>query len=251
MKQTVLLTQGSPVLDPAALWPAYVADRDSAVRERIVRCYLQFARMLAAKMYAGRSNSDIEFADYLQYARVGLLEAIDRFDPDRGVKFETFAGSRINGAMLNGLASFTEIQEQIAARKRTVAERMQSLGDAAPGRDKPEALFGYLAQLALGLAVGFVLEDTGSEQYSEPQYLDNTYTSVELKQLRARMKDMLATLPDNQKKVITYHYLQQIQFEEIARMLDLSKGRIAQLHREALGTLKMTINRSGTLHWST
>lgn len=240
--------------DTAALWRAFGASRDAAVRDRLITCHLRFARIMAAKMYAGRGHSQVEFEDYLQYARIGLMEAVDRFDAARDIKFETYAASRINGAILTGLSSFSEIQEQIVARKRIVAARVDTLGAgaAAPGPDPndPEALFGYLAQMAIGLAVGFALDDSGMYLGAEAAYRDNTYASVELKQLRERVKTLLETLPGNQRKVISYHYLQHIAFEEIAGMLSLSKGRIAQLHREALAALRLGLGERGRLHWS-
>lgn len=235
-----------------ALWRAFGGQRDAALRERLVAHYLPFARMMAAKMYAGRTHMQVEFDEYLQYARLGLIEAVDRFDAGLGYKFETYAGSRINGAILSGMRSYSEVHEQVAARQRVVRARMASLQE--PGRDTadPADLFGYLAELAVGLAVGFALDNSGmyQERERDAHYGDNTYAGVELKQLRARLNSLVEGLPGKHRQVVSYHYLQQLPFEEIAEMLALTRGRIAQIHREALVKLREALGGRQAVNWS-
>jgi RNA polymerase sigma factor for flagellar operon FliA len=220
-------------------------------REQLIAHYLPFARMMAAKMYAGRTHRTVEFDEYLQFARLGLIEAVDRFEPARGYKFETYAASRINGAILSGMEAYSEVHEQVAARKRIVGSRLASLQDGARV-DGPDGLFGYLAELAIGLAVGFALDNPSL--YSDPQsgarYEDNTYAGVELKQLRARITALLQELPGKHRQVIAYHYLQQLAFEDIAGLLQLSRGRIAQIHKEALLKLRQALDGRQELNWS-
>jgi RNA polymerase sigma factor for flagellar operon FliA len=218
------------------LWHAYAAGRDPALRSRLIAAYQDFARIMAAKLYARRLYTEMEFADYLQYATVGLIESVDRFDPALGNKFETFAAARINGAVLNGIEQSSEVQQQVAARRRIVAQRVASLNDGAP----PEAgdVFARLAELAIGLAVGFALDDSGMVQAGGAQYPDNSYSGVEVKQLQARIKALVGALAPAERTVVQGHYLQQQPFEEIAASMKLSRGRIAQIHKAALGHLR-------------
>ncbi len=234
--------------DPAEIgqvWAGFVQTRCSEARERLVSAYMGFARMLAAKVYARRTIEGMEFADYLQYATVGLIEAVDRFDPERGVLFESFAAVRITGAMLTGLESSTEIQRQIATRKRVIGDRVASLADAAPPLAGPEAVFAHLAELAIGLAVGFALEDSGMYLQEEATYADNTYAGVELKQLRGRVKAALGEIGANQRRVIELHYLQHLPFEDVASRMSLTRGRISQIHKEALQNLRTRLTHAG------
>ncbi|MEN9865089.1 MAG: hypothetical protein RL748_679 [Pseudomonadota bacterium] len=224
------------------LWLAWEQRHEPEQRVKLIDLYLPFARMMAAKLYARRSYPELEFMDYLQYATVGLLESIDRFERQRGVSFETYAGVRIKGAILNGIASLSEKQEQVQARQRVLDARLQALqpettaqADAMP----IDAVFASLAELAIGLAMGFVLEDTGMFQ-AEPGlgYHDNTYQRVEMRQLQERMHHYLAALPENENRILSYHYLQHLGFEEIARLLGVSRGRISQLHKQALARMR-------------
>ena len=193
---------------------------------------------------------ELEFADYLQFASLGLLDAVERFDPDRGIKFETFSFRRIIGAILNGIRSLSEQQEQIAARQQLMATRVQSLKRGANVPDDVEGLFCHLAELAIGLAIGFVLEGTGMFESADSAYTENPYSRTEVRQLQTLVRDCVGKLRDNERQVITYHYLQQIGFDEIARTLGLSRGRISQIHKAGLKSLNHHMRVSGTLNAS-
>lgn len=241
-----MIADTSPASATDALWHGYVHERDDGARARLVTAYQGFTRMLAAKVYARRVYTEMAFEDYLQYATVGLIESIDRFEPARGVRFETFASTRITGAILNGITSSSEIQEQVAARRRVIGQRLGTLRDApaAPAPESPAAVFAALAEMAIGLAIGFVLEDSGMHLDVQGEFADNTYQAVELKQLQARVRAQVGALPASQQKVIEGHYLQHLAFEEIARSMGVSRGRIAQLHKEALGNLRKGLNNA-------
>jgi RNA polymerase sigma factor for flagellar operon FliA len=212
-----------------------------AVEERtgLIDRYLSFARMLAAKAYARRTYPELEFDDYMQYASIGLLEAVDRFDPGLGVKFEAFAAPRITGAILDGIASLTEKQEQVRARQRIVSDRVDALATAAPDGKDAHALFAYPADMAIGLAIGFALDGSGIYQAEEEAaYDDPAYRHVELQQLVRKAAALLDTLPDTERRVMKSHYQQQRPFQDIAADLGLTKGRVAQIHKSALARLR-------------
>jgi RNA polymerase sigma factor for flagellar operon FliA len=241
VKGTPELKQPDTHDDKALLWNAFDAHRDPLVREQLINLYLPFARILAAKAYAKRTSAELEFLDYLQYASVGLVESVDRYDPNRGVKFETYSAPRITGAILNGIESLSEKQEQISVRRRIVSERVDSIKGTRLAAKDPDALFGYLAEVAIGLAVGFALENSGMYQADVPLYPDNTYERIELKQLQERVRSLVASLPPNENRVVTYHYLQQLGFEEIAAILGVTKGRISQIHKDAMHRLRKSL----------
>lgn len=231
-----------PAGDAGPLWRAWREGGGDAAREALIAFYLPFARMLTAKIFGRRTFGELEFVDFMQYAAIGLIEAIDRFDPERAIKFETFAVARINGAILNGIASLSEKQVQVRARQRADSERIASLKEGVSEGDEASDLFVLLAELAVDLAVGIMLEEPEEPSAQVASYLDNTYQRIEMAQLRRAVKDLVDTLPENEKKVVSYHYMQQLAFDEIALILKLSKGRISQLHRMALARLREGID---------
>lgn len=222
----------TPSTEQSAPW----ANRQSVTeRAQLVDAYTPLVRRLAKRVYARRVGAELEFADLVQLGMVGLLEAIDRYSPARGVRFETFATYRIEGAMLNGLSSYSELQQQLAFRRDLVRERAESLrsGEAGASRSALERL----AELAIGLALGFSL-DAEPESIDEPSSPDNAYVRLELVQLRTRLAELVEQLPEVERRVIFRHYFQQQAFEEIARGKGLSKGRVSQIHHAALRRLR-------------
>jgi len=223
----------SPELDEeAALWQRYVSGRDPALRARLISRYLPTAHKVAAYAYSRRGPQAPEFGDYLQWARLGMIEAFDRYDPGREASFATFASYRIRGAILNGLEHFTESAALYAYRKQVEQERLESVVEGAS--EAPEALE-ELAEVTIGLALGFALEDSGLS--AEPETSD-PYRVLELKRLRERLLLIVDALPEREKHIVKWHYFEHMDFKLIGLALRLSKGRISQLHSRALKLIR-------------
>lgn len=224
--------------DLAASWRRFAQTRDIGLRNQLVESHLELARTVAAVLYRHRGGLEVEFADYLQFATLGLIESVDRFDVERGVSFASFASIRMRGAVLNCLSGLSEQYQQIDLRKRLRQERVDSLRrpDGA-SRD----LFSGLADMAVGLALSQLLEGSGLMQASgemAPSYQREFYDATQQRQLRETLERLVQSLPEQERRVVRYHYFQNIGFTEIAALLGLSKGRISQIHRHALLQLR-------------
>ena len=216
--------------DEARYWHRLRSHGDRQARERLSGHFLPYARTIAATCYARRTHNEIEFEEYLQLASVGLVEALDRFDPGRGVLFKTFAARRMIGSILNGLERLTEKNQQIAVRQRLRQERLQTIkmqargvvegasanaaavmGGNATGRrlTSQDDLFRYLAEVGIGLALGVLLDGTGMAQGNDGVSPEVEYfQQAELKQLQNQIRETVARLPEQEQKVVRHHYLQ-------------------------------------------
>ena len=134
--------------------------------------------------------------------------------------------------VLRGM-EIAEIREQVAARKRIVAQRVAALGEP-----QPADVFGQLAEMAIGLAVGFVLEGTGMHCAPDAGYADNSYQGAAVGQLRRTLDAVIEQLPPLQRRVVQGHYLHGQPFGEIAKAHQLTAGRVAQLHKDAMASLR-------------
>lgn len=235
--------------DESSLWRRFRAGDEGAARDGLLALHLPYAKTVAATYYARRYHDEIEFGDYFQLASVGLLEALQRYDPERGVQFRTFAARRMHGAILNGLERLTEKQQQIAARRRLRTERLEDLkslaleqsGSTGAAPQTPQQLLRFVTEAGIGIALGWMLEGScmveGPERASDLPF----YRSTEIRQLRERLQQAIEGLPGPERTVVRGHYLQEMPFDEIAAMLQLTKGRISQIHKRALIRLRAAI----------
>jgi RNA polymerase sigma factor for flagellar operon FliA len=229
------------------LWQSWRKDRDEEARQKLLGMHLPYARVVAASLYAKRLHDEIEFGDYLQLASLGLIEAFGRFDPDYGVQFRTFAARRMHGSILDGIERLTEKQQQIAARQRLQAQRRAAIKEGAATSDggsaprTGEQVLQYVADVGLAFALAWILDGTGMLDAGEKSETLPFYRSVELDQLRRRIVELVNALPAQERKVIQAHYFQEQPFEEIADDLRLTRGRISQVHRKALGRLQYAL----------
>lgn len=230
-----------------SLWQRFVTDRGEALRQALAARYTPLARTLAARLYALRFDAGLEFPDYHHFGMVGLLECIDRFDPDRGVRFESYATPHVRGTIADGVAALSERQRQATVRRQVLRERTRSLADAPPADTQPQAALARVADVAIGLALGFMLEDSGMflDPHAEPGLADGTYRSAELRSTCLLVNDSLAHLAAPERRVLSLHYLQGMPFTDIADELGLTRGRISQLHRAGLAGLQRRLGSLG------
>lgn len=231
------------------LWQTLSLGQHAVARETLFDFYLPYTTALAGSLYRNRHHDDVDFKDYLQFACVGLLEAIDRFDPTRNVDFRSFATPRIKGNVLDGIVRLSDGQEQVALRARIRRERLESLNEIHGKR--AHEVFQSLASLTVGLAIGFILDDTGMVDrvvHMNPFQQDHAYQSLAWSQTRSRMHAAVAGLPIRERKIVQHHYFHGLTFEQIGDILNLSKGRVSQLHRAALIQLRGHIRTTEDLY---
>jgi len=228
------------------LWRLVRADKDETARSHLIEYYVPIARRIAAGLYADRPDDEVEFGDYMQYALLGLVEAVDRFDPGRGASFRTFATYRIRGAVLNGIEKATERREQSAFRHRFLKDRLDSLANADAGSQGGD-LFAEMVELAVGLALGYMLEDSGLVTDSSKGAQDAPYARQAIAQMQRQVKQLVDTLPDRERRVVIYHYFYYVRFEDLAHLMGVTKGRVSQIHKRALSVLRESLQRSSQL----
>jgi RNA polymerase sigma factor for flagellar operon FliA len=218
-----------------ALWTQFTQGRARGLRARLIECYLQLAHVAAAKFFRQRPDNAVSFSDYLQYARLGLVEAIDGFDPLREASFETYSSYRIRGAMLNGLARESEMAAQRTFWRTRLDEHVEALGppqSADPDREMEE-----LTRLLEGLATRYS-SDSDPDGVVDDTPHSNPHAATELAQLR----EAVDKLPNRERLLIQRHYFDHCEFRLIARELTVTPGRVSQLHAQALGRIRALLD---------
>jgi RNA polymerase sigma factor for flagellar operon FliA len=197
----------------------------------------EWSNALALKLFAIYKVEGLERNDYMQYATMGLLESIDRFDPSHGCHFKYYARKRIQGAILNHIVKFSEKAHAGYARKKLVQTRLADFEWDKAGMPgcSPEA---SLVDAILDLATGFLFE-TNVQDHQNSLFNDGEmHTMVE------RVHDEIAKLNEKQRLIMELHYKEGKSFIEVSEALSLTAGRVSQLHSEAIKVIRKKLSWS-------
>ena len=228
------LVDGSRV--EAAMWRRHMDAPSPASRTALFSHYRPFSLRVARDEWRRSGGHGCEREDFEQLATEGLLQAIDRFDALCQARFESYARLRIRGCILNGLAKASEASAQFSHRKRQERDRLRSLREAtetaAPALDQ-------LADLAVMVALGVLLQGhAGEATHDTACDAPTAFETLAWNQLCDEIDRRVAQLPEKEALVIEQHYRHDLQFQQIAALLGVSKGRVSQLHASAIGRLR-------------
>jgi RNA polymerase sigma factor FliA len=232
-----------------ALWTACQEGRSSRAREQLFNQYLPVARRIAWRFKRDDPKTPVEFAELMQLASLGLLQAIDRFKPELNIPFRYYCTRRVAGSIVEGIGKLSEVNQQITSRRRMERDRLRSV---RTGSTAPQTLDGKLAligDIAAELAIGLMLEDSVMYTADERDPARDAYETLAWKQAIQHLMRTLDGLPERERGIIRHHYLDGIPFDQIARLLGLSKGRISQLHKGAISLLRRRLSDMGRFRW--
>jgi len=232
----------SPSWVEASLWRRWTKENDMPARQALFDQYLPFAKKVAADQYYKRKPSNFELADLEQWTVEALLESIDRFNPALKTNFTGFARKRLIGRVADGIASMSEIGRQSRHIYQTEKERLNSLKGKNVGSN--DSSLDALRKLTIGLALGMMLEASDLAMGDDKRdTAPNGYDSLEWKSMQKKLNAEIEQLPPPQPFLIRQHYHNEISFSEIATLLKLSKGRVSQLHSQALALLQKRVGK--------
>lgn len=249
-------------VDEKHLWQVYLEHKDKKVRQELISFYAPLVKQVAGRMVLF-TPSGADFDDLLGYGALGLVQAVDSFDPQRGVQFNTFAHSRIRGAILDGIRQLDWRSRGSREREKGLQEALahleQRLGrtptdeelarELGLGLREMQKLWQETSQSELAsLEAAFVSPDTGEaegnlkellsgppEQEPERQALRN--------QLRQELAQAIGRLPEKEKLVVALYYYEELTLKEIGAVLEVTESRVCQLHGRALRRLRGSLSR--------
>ena len=216
----------------ASLWRRLRFEDEQDCRRRLFDRYHALARIIAHHQFRRRPAYGLDRADFEQLAFGGLLEAIDRFDPLRGTPFDAYARHRIRGAIADGIARSSELAAQYGHRRQIERERMTSV--APGGASSSSDFIMELTDMVSLLAIGLIAEAGRGADATLP----GAYDTVAWQEVQISVMQEMQRLPAIERSIIEQHYLKDVQFNHIARMLGVTKGRVSQLHRLALERMR-------------
>lgn len=233
----------------------YAKVKSPETREKIILEYAPLVKLVAGRlsMYLGYN---VEYEDLVSYGIFGLIDAIDKFDCFKEVKFETYASLRIRGAILDQIRKMDWIPRTIRQKQKkieaVIREIEQSTGHAASDEEIARGLGisddEYLEWQSQMKITGVVSLNEYMEQGSDvPQDYSRHTTArfeapeerVEKEELTKVLGEALQLLTEKEQKVITLYYYEELTLKEISNILEVSESRVSQLHTRALQKMKV------------
>ena len=234
------------------LWTDYARTKDASIRERIILEYAPLVKVVAGRlhMYLGYN---VEYDDLCSYGIFGLIDAIDKFDFSKEIKFETYASLRIRGAILDQIRKMDWIPRSVRKKQRQLDDAMKAFEsrEGRPATDEElcqelgitgKELIGWQTELNVTNVVSLdefveagadpVMSAEGNSHFMEPE------AALEKEELKQKLEEAIAALTEREKQVILLCYYEDMSLKEISATLDVSESRVSQLHTKAIGKMK-------------
>jgi RNA polymerase sigma factor for flagellar operon FliA len=246
------------LLDEEELWDKYIKSHDQKIRNYFIEKYAPLVKYVAGRIAMNVPNS-VEFNDLVSYGILGLIDAIDKFDPKREIKFKTYAVTRIRGSIFDELRAIDWLPRSVRQKakeiERTIADLEAKLGRSAKDEEIAEAMgvtvdeFHTLLLRVSGNSLISMDENWFMNDGSDnaPMSIEETLESSdsynpdvvaekdEIKKLIARA---LMDLPEREKQVLILYYYEGLTLKEIGSILAVTESRVSQLHTKAIMRLR-------------
>jgi RNA polymerase sigma factor for flagellar operon FliA len=247
--------------DETELWRRYRKEANREIRDFLAEKYAPLVKYVAGKVAIGMPQN-VEFDDLVSYGSFRLLDAIEKFDPDRDIKFKTYAMTRIRGAIFDELRSIDWIPRSIRQKARQVEETIamleNKLGHTVEDEDIAKELGISVDELQSLLTkisgtsivslndIWYLGDDNDEVSFMEtlesPANL-NPDSLIEREEIKSVIVEAIRHLPDKEKKVIVLYYYEDLTLKEIGEVLEVTESRISQLHTKAIMRLRGKLMR--------
>ena len=238
------------------IWRRYRDTGDQTIRDAIVKQYAPLVKYVAGKVSVGMPQN-VDFDDLVGFGAFGLFDAIEKFDPDKHVKFKTYAVTRIRGAIFDELRSIDWVPRSVRQKTREIDETVQHLESRLGRSATDEEVAGEMGmsleqynQMMLKVSgtsmlslndVCYTAEDNDTISIVEVIESPNSLRPdaiAEKGEMRRVIVEAINEMPEKEKKVLVLYYYEDLTLKEIGKVLDVTESRISQLHTKAISRLR-------------
>jgi RNA polymerase sigma factor FliA len=245
------------------IWQRYRESRDKALRDRLILNYAPLVKYVAGRISTSLP-AHVDEGDLVSYGLLGLIGAIERYDPAREIKFETYAISRIKGSIIDELRSLDWVPRSVRSRAREIERAMLELENRlkrAPSDEEVATEIGITVDefqdslTAISRSSVAALDELwqistgGGDTVSlidtiEDPHADDPSKAMSQTEVREALADAIQRLPEREKLVITLYYYEELTLREIGEVLSVTESRVSQLHTKAILRLKVRLQGS-------
>lgn len=238
------------------IWKNYKSTKSKELKDKLIIDNIEIVKVIAGRLYA-TYNSNVDYEDLVSYGILGLIDAIEKFDPNKNVKFETYANFRIRGAIIDQLRNLDWVPRSTRQKYKKLEETMQNLQnkyglnieDSILAEElglSIDELNDFLAEVSIFSIIS--LEEKISENTNFNIPSEDIESSPESNFLKRESKEVLKnaieSLPEREKTIISLYYYDELTYKEIATILNISESRVSQLHSKCLMKLKVFLTNS-------
>jgi RNA polymerase sigma factor FliA len=251
------------VEDTYTLWQQYRKTKDQGIRDRLILTYAPLVKFVAGRLGSGLP-AHVEENDLVSYGLLGLIGAIERYDPDRDVKFETYAIARIKGAIIDELRAMDWVPRSVRSRareiERAIAELEKQLLRAPTDEEiakkvgiTEEELEESLTEISRSSIAAldelWTVSSSGGDQIAlidtiEDSDAPDPQSTLSQTEMKEAIGEAIARLPEREKLVVTLYYYEELTLREIGEVLGVTESRVSQLHTKAILRLKARLSGS-------
>src|SRR5712692_4367856 len=242
------------------IWTEYVTTRRPELRDELITEYAPLVRFVVGRLGIPQTSL-LEADDLVSYGIIGLINAIGRFDPSRGVRFEAFATARIRGAVIDQLRVLNWLPRSAVARVRQIETALatleQRLGRPAKELEAAEEVGVSIERyrqmllemgivvLSLDAPIGSLMQD--DEVTSLSDLIEDTHAlgpaqQVEQHEMTALLSSALERIPERERLLLSLYYQEELTMKEISRVMNVSESRVCQLHMQAVLRLRTALH---------
>lgn len=244
-----------------AVWTEYNKNKSPEIREKLILEYAYLVKYAASRISA-HVGTYVEFEDLISYGIFGLIDAIDKFDSKKNVKFETYAVLRIRGEIIDNIRKMDWVPRSMRQKNKMLEQAILSF-EQEKGRAPSEEELAEKLNIKLDEVRNLIRKSNISSLLSLDDYLEQNHEKVndslvgskidtpeqqfESKELKKLLVEGINSLSDKQKQVITLYYYEELTLKEISKILGVSESRVSQIHSNAVKALKAKLGKEGTV----
>lgn len=239
------------------IWKQYYETKDPSIREKLIKDYLYLVKYIAGRMniYFG---SNIEYGDIVSFGVFGLIDAIDKFDISKGVKFETYAALRIRGSIIDSIRELDWVPRSLRQKSKELERLFMEL-ESKKGRSPTDKEVADSMGISLDEYNKLLNNINFTSLVSLEEYLEQNFQPdsgliqersderpdfhLELIELKSILGEAIDSLPQKEKLVISLYYYEELTLKEIGAILNVSESRVSQLHTKAVLRLKGKLSK--------